>query len=173
MDHLLLRDDHHLIQDFILTKATLLLAQNASTAEWSFEIEAIRARSLEKWADHNAFLCAYTLARYTVALWAVRDLRNPHQGSPPDWSTGDGVATHHSDFAGSFVAAVQNGRGEDAAALWATASPFFPSEGHSSAVLATLASELSALAETLPLSQASEHLPDAYSAPVPASRRTQ
>ena len=36
--HLPERDDAQLIEDFLLTKATLLMTQNAPIAEWLFEI---------------------------------------------------------------------------------------------------------------------------------------
>jgi len=76
--HPLLRDDLRLIQDFMLTKITLLLAQNASGDEWAFEIRTMQELSGVPWDAHNGLLFDYTLARFIAA--------GSSQGEPVDES---------------------------------------------------------------------------------------
>lgn len=64
--HPLERDDVPLIEDFLLTKVTLLMTQNAPIAEWLFEIEAMAVLSGERW-ERIHFLLGYTVARLIAA----------------------------------------------------------------------------------------------------------
>ena len=64
--HPLERDDVPLIEDFLLTKATLLMTQKAPIAEWLFEIEAMAVLSGERW-ERNHFLLGHTVARLIAA----------------------------------------------------------------------------------------------------------
>ncbi|TIH29489.1 hypothetical protein [Subtercola vilae] len=68
--HPLVRRDQHLIQDFLLTKITLLLARQATASEWAFEVNSVREISGQYWADSNQLLLDYTLARVLFALHA-------------------------------------------------------------------------------------------------------
>lgn len=60
-------DDIEVVQDFMVTKAMLLVAREADVVEWRFEYEAARAASEQRW-DRNHFLLDYTLARLLVAI---------------------------------------------------------------------------------------------------------
>lgn len=64
--HLLRRDDVPLIHDFMLTKATLLMTQNATSDEWLFEITSMAARSGACW-ERNSFFLGYAVARLIAA----------------------------------------------------------------------------------------------------------
>ncbi|TFD90808.1 hypothetical protein E3T61_09855 [Cryobacterium lactosi] len=55
-----------MIEDFLLTKATLLITQKAPISEWLFEIEAMAVLSGERW-ERNHFLLGYTVARLVTA----------------------------------------------------------------------------------------------------------
>lgn len=68
--HPLVTDDYHLIQDFMVTKITFLLAAQASTGEWQHEIKEMYETSSEHWGHRNGLLFDYSLARFLVAASA-------------------------------------------------------------------------------------------------------
>ena len=67
-----------LIEDLLLTKASLLMTQKAPTAEWLFEIEAIAVLSGERWG-RNHFLLGYAVARLVTAR---RTILGRHRKAP-------------------------------------------------------------------------------------------
>lgn len=76
--HPLVRGDDALVQDIVLTKVTLLLAQNSSGEEREFEIAAMRDLSKQMWEQRNAFLFDFTLARFAIALLTIIDRQEPY-----------------------------------------------------------------------------------------------
>ena len=108
--HPLQQEDYHLIQDYMITKAVMCLATNASLAEWEHEIAGIQEASGEQWLRCNAMLLDYTLARILAAYG-----RNAHLAeADPAGST--------EAFVRSFVAAVAAQDHARAEELWVAAN---------------------------------------------------
>lgn len=107
--HPLARTDQHLIQDFMLTKITLLLARHAEHAEWEFELTAMDDKSREGSSQGHAFLFIYTVARYYVAVTrAHADSNTSETGPDRDEST----------FFGDFIDAVASNNPKRALTRW-------------------------------------------------------
>ncbi len=107
--HPLARTDQHLIQDFMLTKITLLLARHAEHAEWEFELRAMDGKSREGSSQGHAFLFIYTVARYYVAVTrAYAESNTSEAGSDRDEST----------FFGDFIDAVASNDPKRALTRW-------------------------------------------------------
>ncbi|MFS4506157.1 hypothetical protein ACMA46_07960 [Clavibacter sp. Sh2141] len=101
--HPLARLDAHLVQDFMLTKITLLCAQDADLDEWRFELAAMDDASAPDTRSGNTFLFALTLLRYLHALTCATT-----PDAAPDLLT----------FPPGFLDAVTSGDGPQAAAIW-------------------------------------------------------
>ncbi len=107
--HPLARTDQHLIQDFMLTKITLLLARHAEHAEWEFELTAMDDKSRERSSQGHAFLFIYTVARYYVAVTrAHAEFNTSETGPDRDEST----------FLGDFIDAVASNDPTRALTRW-------------------------------------------------------
>ena len=158
--HPLTRADTVLVQDYMLTKVTLLLAQNAPAHEWHFEIEAMRATSTDTLKDRNDFLLDYTLSRYIAAF--ERDITTA-PAAPPS-----GAAGYLGSFARAFTDAVRAENFRAAASIW-TASRNTDDVGvgpHSDLTLALLNALLTVASSPVPATT-TQHIPRANSATAP------
>lgn len=111
--HPLARDDQHLIQDFMLTKIALLLAQHSERGEWEFEMSAMDDHANAAPSGRHTFLFIYTIVRYRVALLRAQS---------SDRSEGD-LAASEASFTAAFTDAVAHDDTALALELW-IASPF-------------------------------------------------
>ena len=68
LTHPLADDDYHLVQDYLATKMTFLLAKNSGSDEWEHEIRTQELTVGHEWGQRNAFLFDFTLARFLGAL---------------------------------------------------------------------------------------------------------
>lgn len=68
LTHPLADDDYHLVQDYLATKITFLLAKNSGSDEWEHEIRTQELTVGHEWGQRNAFLFDFTLARFICAL---------------------------------------------------------------------------------------------------------
>ncbi len=66
--HPLADADPHLVQDYMATKITFLLAKRSGLDEWEHEIETQENAVGHDWGRRNAFLFDFTLARFLSAL---------------------------------------------------------------------------------------------------------
>ena len=107
--HPLARTDQHLIQDFMLTKITLLLARHAEHAEWEFELTAMDDKSREGSSQGHAFLFIYTIARYYVAVTRAHAESNDSETGPD---------RDDSTFFGDFIDAVASNDPKRALTRW-------------------------------------------------------
>lgn len=111
--HPLARDDQHLIQDFMLTKIALLLAQHAERSAWEFEMAAMDDQASAAPSGPHTFLFIYTVARYRVALLRA-------QSSDLNESE---LATNDAPFMADFTKAIAHNDAALALNLWMK-SPF-------------------------------------------------
>ena len=109
--HPLARTDQHLIQDFMLTKITLLLARHAEHAEWEFELTAMDDKSREGSSQGHAFLFIYTVARYYVAVTRAHAESSTSETSPD---------RDESPFSGDFIDAVASNDPKRAMTRWSS-----------------------------------------------------
>lgn len=65
--HPLATEDTHLVQDYLVTKLTFLLAASAEDGEWQYALEEQQELSGEQWERQNAFLLDYTVARFLAS----------------------------------------------------------------------------------------------------------
>lgn len=107
--HPLARTDQHLIQDFMLTKITLLLARHAEHSEWEFELTAMDEKTREGSSQGHAFLFIYTVARYYVAVTRAHAESNTSETGPD---------RDDSTFFGDFIDAVASNDPKRALARW-------------------------------------------------------
>lgn len=107
--HPLARTDQHLIQDFMLTKITLLLARHAEHAEWEFELKAMDDKSREGSSQGRSFLFIYTVVRYYVAVTRAHAESNSSETGP---------ARDESTFFGDFIDAVASNDPKRALTRW-------------------------------------------------------
>ena len=82
--HPLQQEDYHLIQDYLITKAVMCLATNASLAEWEHEIAGIQEATGEQWLRRNALLLDYTLARILAAYGRNAHLAEADPAGPTE-----------------------------------------------------------------------------------------
>lgn len=108
--HPLQQEDYHLIQDYMITKAVMCLATNASLAEWEHEIAGVQEASGEQWLRRNAMLLDYTLARILAAYGRNAHLAEADPAGPTE------------AFVRSFVAAVAAQDHVRAEELWVAAN---------------------------------------------------
>lgn len=106
-DDTLLADSQARIQDSMQKLIGDLLGQGASEEVWEADLARIRYESEESWERCNAFLFAYTAARFAATL--------PSDGDAPD------AEALHVEFATPFVDAVRAERFEGALQLWLAA----------------------------------------------------
>ena len=108
--HPLQQEDYHLIQDYLITKAVMCLATNASLVEWEHEIAGIQEASGEQWLRRNAMLLDYTLARILAAYGRNAHLAEADPAGPTE------------AFVRSFVEAVGAQDHTSAEELWVAAN---------------------------------------------------
>lgn len=68
LTHPLADENYHLVQDYLATKITFLLAKNSGLDEWEHEIRTHELTAGHEWGCRNAFLFDFTLARFLGAL---------------------------------------------------------------------------------------------------------
>ena len=100
---ILLTADADTVQDYFLTRSIMRFSRAAPPEEWKFEHRAVRLASGAQWADANAFLFDYTVARIVIAA-DRQPARQPH-----DQAT----------FADHFLDAVRASAARSARRLWA------------------------------------------------------
>lgn len=156
--HPLARNDHNLIQEFMLTKIILLASRNVSETEWAFELEAMDAQLGSERRPIHVFLFFYTVARYSVAI-AHSQASELQQSS---------ISTNaDARFLDAFLGAVDAADSALALALWHSAGL-----GTESSVFAPAISRLTFELMRVPSTVSSqgmaakfaEHLPDPYAA---------
>jgi hypothetical protein len=103
--HPLQSEDIHAIQDYLVTKITLLLSVTADDAQWQNQYDAQEAIDPHLWASRNAFLWDYTLARFIAAVHIKRYQVLEH-------------ASPEEQFLEEFVQAVAVGDHRSAGGLW-------------------------------------------------------
>ncbi|GAA0497629.1 MULTISPECIES: hypothetical protein [Microbacterium] len=108
--HPLQQEDYHLVQDYMITKAVMCLATNASLTEWEHEITGMQVASGEQWLRRNAMLFDYTLARILAAYGRDAHLAEADLAGPTE------------AFVRRFVAAVAAQNQSSAEELWVTAN---------------------------------------------------
>jgi len=104
LTHPLARGDLRLAQDFLFTKISLLCTRDADLQEWAFEMRSLNGLCPPPDRPQQAFLFAYTLARY----WSAHRTRS----LPPSGSK------ELSPFTASFVDAVEHEREDVAKQVW-------------------------------------------------------
>jgi hypothetical protein len=150
--HPLATEDTHLIQDYLVTKLTFLLASGAHDDEWQHELDGQQTISGVQWERQNAFLFDYTVARFLAT------------SSRPD--PDDALLSPGRRFVQDFVHAVDIQDHVTAEALWhelnepvtTTAGPRVPST-------IQLILELRARARRLDLSRTVTQLPPEFERP--------
>lgn len=99
LTHPLADDDYHLVQDYLATKITFLLAKNSDHDEWEHEIRTQELTVGHEWGQRNAFLFDFTLARFLRALTMASPEATPTTPGvgQNDRFVGDfcDVVTHH------------------------------------------------------------------------------